>query len=159
MSSLYPLDTAPQHQLCAPRYWPIVQIQWYCILIPNNYWYRCSGPLYFWPILLVAVSNGLNVAYRIAYNILYNSRHLFWFNRSGGDGHHWLFWWDNHCMRCAVKIVDSVILSIRMQKLPVLKKFAVNLSKECLCGLNWRNFDLNSCCLQKLACFQQQHPW
>ena len=30
------------------------------INLDQYYWYRCSGPLYFRPILLVAVSNGLS---------------------------------------------------------------------------------------------------
>ena len=31
-----PLDTIPSHQLRSPMYWPIVQIQWCCILIATN---------------------------------------------------------------------------------------------------------------------------
>ena len=34
--SLNQLETAPYYQLCAPRYRPIVKIQWYCILILTN---------------------------------------------------------------------------------------------------------------------------
>ena len=34
-------------------YRPIVYIRWYFMLIPTSCWYRHSGPLYIWPILLV----------------------------------------------------------------------------------------------------------